>query len=318
MFSPCRPSQRQHRHLRGGGNPRIVSGLDQAPGSSALHRRKWSPFDPPTGVAGHAPESSAIRGRKRSRREAVAAAGCSFVFCVTLAAAGAAPATAGSTLAAGSAPTAAGSAPVAAGSASVATGSTLVVTGSALAAAGSALAAAGSTLAAAGSTLAAAGSMMAAPDEVRELAWEELMPQGWNPLDVLDALMGADRDDPDALSDNSVRAIELLNAYQEAVRSAPVVRELDGRKIRLPGFVVPLDFEGTEISEFLLVPYFGACIHVPPPPANQIVYVKTVASYPLQGLFDPVWVTGKIRTDAYPNDLGDAGYTLQATIIEPY
>ena len=297
MFSPCRPSRRQRRHLRGGGNPRVVSGMDQAPGSSAPRRRKWSPFDPPAGVAGHAPESSTIRGRKWSRREAVAAAGCSFVFCVTLAAAG-------SALAAGSTPIAAGSAPIAAGSASVATGSTLVVTGSALAAAGS--------------TLAAAGSTMAAPDEVRELAWEELMPQGWNPLDVLDALMGAGRDDPDALSDNSVRAIELFNAYQEAVRSAPVVRELDGRKIRLPGFVVPLDFEGTEISEFLLVPYFGACIHVPPPPSNQIVYVKTVASYPLQGLFDPVWVTGKIRTDAYPNDLGDAGYTLQATIIEPY
>ncbi len=277
MFSPRRPSQRQRRHLRGGGNPRVVSGMDQAPGSSAPRRRKWSPFDPLTGVAGHAPESSAIRGRKWSRRGAVAATGCSFVLCVTLAAAD-------------SAPTTAGSAPVA-------TGSTLIV---------------------AGSTLAAAGSTMAAPDEVRELAWEELMPQGWNPLDVLDALMGAGRDDPDALSDNSVRAIELFNAYQEAVRSAPVVRELDGRKIRLPGFVVPLDFEGTEISEFLLVPYFGACIHVPPPPSNQIVYVKTVASYPLQGLFDPVWVTGKIRTDAYPNDLGDAGYTLQATIIEPY
>jgi len=102
------------------------------------------------------------------------------------------------------------------------------------------------------------------------------------------------------------------------VRSAPVVSELDGQKIRLPGFVVPLDFEGTETSEFLLVPYFGACIHVPPPPSNQIVYVKTVASYPLQGLFEPVWVTGEIRADAYLNDLGDAGYTLQATIIEPY
>jgi len=176
-----------------------------------------------------------------------------------------------------------------------------------------ALAAAGLTLAATGS-----GATAAAPDEVREIAWEELMPQGWSPLAVLDALMGDDQGDLDALPDSSLRAIELFNAYQEAVRSAPVVRELNGRKIRLPGFVVPLDFEGVEISEFLLVPYFGACIHVPPPPSNQIVYVKTVASYPLQGLFDPVWVTGEIRTDAYPNDLGDAGYTLQATIIEPY
>ena len=166
-----------------------------------------------------------------------------------------------------------------------------------------------------GIALAAAGPAMAAQDEVREIEWEDLMPEGWNPLAELDALMG---DDTQSLSDDSARAIELFNAYQDAVRSAPIVRELDGQQIRLPGFVVPLDFEGTETSEFLLVPYFGACIHVPPPPSNQIVYVKTVASYPLQELFDPVWVTGEIRTEAHLNDVGDAGYTLQATIIEPY
>ena len=166
-----------------------------------------------------------------------------------------------------------------------------------------------------GIALVAAGPAMAAPDEVRELEWEELMPEGWDPLAELDALAGEDLQN---LSDSSVQAIELFNAYQEAVRSAPVVRELDGQKVRLPGFVVPLDFEGTETSEFLLVPYFGACIHVPPPPSNQIVYVTTVAGYPLQELFDPVWVTGEIRTEAHLNDVGDAGYTLQATIIEPY
>ena len=155
----------------------------------------------------------------------------------------------------------------------------------------------------------------AAQDEVRELEWEELMPDGWDPFAGLEALMD---DDIENLSDDSARAMELFNAYQEAVRSAPVVSELDGHQVRLPGFAVPLDFEGTETSEFLLVPYFGACIHVPPPPSNQIVYVTTVASYPMKELFDPVWVTGVINTEAYLNEVGDAGYTLQATIIEPY
>ena len=163
--------------------------------------------------------------------------------------------------------------------------------------------------------LAAVGPPVAAQGEVRELEWEELMPENWDPFAGLDTLMG---DDVQSLSDNSARAVELFNAYQEAVRSAPVVGELDGQQVRLPGFVVPLDFEGTETSEFLLVPYFGACIHVPPPPSNQIVYVKTVAGYPLKELFDPVWVTGVINTQAYLNDVGDAGYTMQATIIEPY
>ena len=155
----------------------------------------------------------------------------------------------------------------------------------------------------------------AAQGEVRELEWEDLMPEGWDPFAKLEALAGGDVQD---LSDGNVRAVELFNAYQEAVRSAPVVGELDGQRIRLPGFVVPLDFEDTEISEFLLVPYFGACIHTPPPPSNQIVYVTTVAGYPLKELFEPVWVTGELSTQAYLNDVGDAGYTLQARIIEPY
>ena len=156
---------------------------------------------------------------------------------------------------------------------------------------------------------------LAAQGDPRELEWEELMPEDWDPLTGLEALMG---DDVQNLADGSAQADRLMNAYQEAVRSAPVVGELNGENVRLPGFVVPLDFEGTEISEFLLVPYFGACIHVPPPPSNQIVYVKTVAAYPLKELFDPVWVTGVLSTEAHLNDVGDAGYTIQATIIEPY
>ena len=156
---------------------------------------------------------------------------------------------------------------------------------------------------------------LAAQGDPRELDWEELMPEDWDPFTGLEALMG---DDVQNLADGSAQADRLMNAYQDAVRSAPVVGELDGENVRLPGFVVPLDFEGTEISEFLLVPYFGACIHVPPPPSNQIVYVKTVAAYPLKELFDPVWVTGLLSTQAHLNDVGDAGYTIQATIIEPY
>ena len=167
-----------------------------------------------------------------------------------------------------------------------------------------------------GVALAAFGPpVTAAESDVRELEWEELMPEGWDPFAELDALTS---DELGSLSDDSVQAVELFNAYQEAIRSAPVVAELDGQRVRLPGFMVPLDFENTEISEFLLVPYFGACIHVPPPPSNQIVYVKTVAAYPMRELFDPVWVTGELRTEAHLNEVGDAGYTLQATIIEPY
>ncbi len=142
------------------------------------------------------------------------------------------------------------------------------------------------------------------------------MPAGWmleDPLskmsvEEIDALVN---DDPD-------RYEAMWREYLTARSSAPVVGELDGQQVRLPGFVVPLEFEGYEVSEFLLVPYIGACIHVPPPPANQIVYVTSDDAYPIEGLFEPVWVTGEISTNGFVNELGDAGYTIEASRIEPY
>ena len=97
-----------------------------------------------------------------------------------------------------------------------------------------------------------------------------------------------------------------------------MVEALNGKLVKMPGFVVPLEFDGTEVSEFLLVPYFGACIHVPPPPANQIVYVKSQKKGLIDGLFDVVWVTGKMNTVRFNSDLGEAGYTLEASAVVPY
>ena len=96
-----------------------------------------------------------------------------------------------------------------------------------------------------------------------------------------------------------------------------VVTELDGKLIRIGGYVVPLDFDATNVKEFLLVPFVGACIHVPPPPANQIIYVKTEKGFDVGGSFDPVMVTGTIKTTAAFTGLADAGYTLDAELVEP-
>ena len=164
-------------------------------------------------------------------------------------------------------------------------------------------------------TLVSSGLTWAAQDKARELGWEDLIPSGWDPRAELEALGGDALQD---LSDDSEQAGDLLEAYREAARSAPVVSELDGQRIRIPGYMVPLEFDHMTISEFLLVPYFGACIHVPPPPANQIVYVKTDASYPTTNVFKPVWVTGVISTQAHLNDVGDAGYSMQAMRIDLY
>jgi hypothetical protein len=94
--------------------------------------------------------------------------------------------------------------------------------------------------------------------------------------------------------------------------------DLDSRTIKIPGFVIPLEGDDTHVTEFLLVPYFGACIHVPPPPLNQIIYVKFKHGAPLQNLWDIVYVTGVIKTETVVADLAQTGYLIEGIEITPY
>ncbi len=146
-----------------------------------------------------------------------------------------------------------------------------------------------------------------------ELGWDALIPADWQ----LDKLM--DEYDVDNLSDDDPRATELMEKLKTFWNEAPVVHDHDGKIVKLPGFVVPLEMDAKTIQEFLLVPYYGACIHTPPPPANQTVYVITEEDKAYQGkLFDTVWVTGKITVEKLSSELGDAGYRIEATKVEPY
>jgi uncharacterized protein len=95
-----------------------------------------------------------------------------------------------------------------------------------------------------------------------------------------------------------------------------VVESLDGQRVRIGGYVVPLDFDATRVKEFLLVPFVGACIHVPPPPPNQLVYVRSEAGFDVKGSFDPVWVTGKLETKVAFTGLAEAGYSMSAEKVE--
>jgi hypothetical protein len=96
----------------------------------------------------------------------------------------------------------------------------------------------------------------------------------------------------------------------------PVVESLGGKRVHIGGYIVPLDFDATRVTDFLLVPFVGACIHVPPPPANQIIYVKVAQGFDVQGTFDPVWVTGTLSVTPTYTGLADAGYTLDAEKVE--
>ncbi|MCP5153391.1 MAG: DUF3299 domain-containing protein [Ectothiorhodospiraceae bacterium] len=163
--------------------------------------------------------------------------------------------------------------------------------------------------------LSAAWSAEAATEGPRVLSWDDLMPKDWSPPDPFASMSPGQLQ---ALEDGTEEAEKLMREMQEASRSAPVVESLNATEVRIPGYVVPLDFSGQAVSEFLLVPYFGACIHVPPPPSNQIVYVRTATPYKLEQVFDVVWVTGTMSTKAFTNELGDAGYSIEATQVDPY
>lgn len=151
-------------------------------------------------------------------------------------------------------------------------------------------------------------------DQVQEIEWDTLIPDDYRPDAVLNQY-----GDIDDMDDNDPRAQEILDKLQRLWDEAPIVEALDGHRVRLPGFVVPLEGDGKKLTEFFLVPYYGACIHVPPPPANQIVYVRVPeADAEIREAFDTVWVTGMLSAKSFKSDLGNAGYQLQAETITPY
>ncbi|MGI9366510.1 MAG: DUF3299 domain-containing protein [Rhizobiaceae bacterium] len=100
--------------------------------------------------------------------------------------------------------------------------------------------------------------------------------------------------------------------------AANVTNKYNGKTIRIAGYIVPLEFDSDKVKKFLLVPYVGACIHVPPPPANQLIYVTSDKAHKLKGLFEPVYVTGVLGAAASSTELAEVGYALTAETIEPY
>ncbi|QNM98695.1 DUF3299 domain-containing protein [Chitinimonas koreensis] len=143
----------------------------------------------------------------------------------------------------------------------------------------------------------------------RQLQWEDLIPKGWSPQKRLREM------NPGMINDSDSAA---KKAMRDAWDSAPTVKALNGQTVRLPGYVVPLEEANGELSEFLLVPYFGACIHSPPPPANQIVHV--LAAKPVKGLraMDVVWASGTLHTQRQDSYMGVSGYRLSVDAVEPY
>ncbi len=97
------------------------------------------------------------------------------------------------------------------------------------------------------------------------------------------------------------------------------LEEVDGQTVKIPGFTVPLEDWATTATEFLLVPYVGACVHTPPPPPNQLVYVQMVDNKvaTLDG-WNPVWIEGKLIIETTESVYGDTGFRVEAERVYPY
>ncbi|MHA3916586.1 DUF3299 domain-containing protein [Halovulum sp. GXIMD14793] len=138
-------------------------------------------------------------------------------------------------------------------------------------------------------------------EEIIDLEWSDLVPKGEFTLPP--ELQGVVQHDSNTLA-------------QRQPEATGVRHDWNGRVVRLSGFVVPLDYKGSGVTLFILVPYVGACIHVPPPPANQLVLVTTETPYQSGGMFEPVTVTGMFGAAARSTQLAEVGYALSADRIE--
>ena len=149
-------------------------------------------------------------------------------------------------------------------------------------------------------TLALSWAAMAASDEVRTLEWDDLLPPGSIAPPQVISHTGA----------------PIFDDVPYGV-NAKTVPELAGVRARLPGFVVPLDTVDGKVSSLLLVPYFGACIHQPPPPPNQIVHVRFAEPVVLESMYAPVWITGVMKLERY-SGLAESSYAMEGQAMEEY
>lgn len=149
-------------------------------------------------------------------------------------------------------------------------------------------------------------SAQAAEPDALDLMWDDLQP----PVSELERLSDADQLAPS-------------HAWQSALpaqQPGDVVPELDGKRVRIPAYVVALDGSRESLTEMLLVPYFGACIHVPPPPPNQIIHIQDNDGVPVSelDLYRPVWATGVIRTESVDHEIAQIGYRMEVEKLTEY
>lgn len=154
--------------------------------------------------------------------------------------------------------------------------------------------------------------------------WVDLMPKDdlealLNPPDYLDGII--DGSTEDTLNDKFKNTTDNNNddRYRQALTSTRIISEVNNVPIRLPAFIVPLEFDDEQnVTQFFMVPFFGACIHLPPPPPNQTIFVNYPKGLKLESISDPYWFSGILKISTVANDIATAAYVMEVQNFEVY
>lgn len=160
--------------------------------------------------------------------------------------------------------------------------------------------------------------------EYKTIEWTDLMPKSdldaiLNPPSYINNIEDGSADDKISSNIQSKPKIVKDDPYQQALVSRRILPEMNNQPIRLPGFIVPLTFnDSLAVTQFFLVPFFGACIHLPPPPPNQIIFVNYPKGLALENIYNPYWVSGVLKTKLVENETATAAYSMQMQSFEIY
>ena len=148
--------------------------------------------------------------------------------------------------------------------------------------------------------------------ELAETDWLELMPK--SDQKALELMPEIDHNSPEAMGTFTEKGgMKQAKGLPAVMYSSKTVPAMNGKHIRLGGYPVPLESDAKGNSTlFFLVPYPGACIHVPPPPPNQLVLVRYPKGLKLEDIYTPLWVNGTLKVEKVSNDLADAAYAMDA------
>jgi hypothetical protein len=157
-----------------------------------------------------------------------------------------------------------------------------------------------------------------------QIEWTQLMPE--DDLSALLAPPDAILNMPDGGQQDNLQSLDSLGIdnqqaqrFQEALQSTRTIAKFDNKRISIPGFLVPIaNNEAQQVSTFFIVPYFGACLHMPPPPPNQIIYGELTKGIEISSLYDPFWFDGLLIIDHTETALGASAYTMAVDNIRPY